>query len=243
MLDDLMMPLRHTRSRPAQPVSPFSQPQTGVAAPSAFRLMIRDARRVWFPPRWQMSAEGDTARHVYFIRSGLVKLISHLPNGRERIVRLHGRGAWIGLGGLLNPVAAHAVVTVGRVEAYRLPLQELRRLKETKPGLYCSLTETWYECLQEADLWITQFSCGSVRARVARLVNFLASLDPRGAPSEVALLTCEEMAGILAVTPESVSRAVAEFKRSGFLRPEASDSRPVRYRRDKEALLALSNEC
>jgi CRP/FNR family transcriptional regulator len=146
------------------------------------------------------------------------------------------------LGGLLNPVTEHAVVTVGPVEAYRLPLQELRRLKETKPSLYCALTETWYECLQEADLWITQFSCGSVRARVARLVNFLASLDPQGASSEVALLTCEEMAGVLAVTPESVSRVLADFKRSGLLSPEASDRRSVRYRRNEVALLALANE-
>jgi CRP/FNR family transcriptional regulator len=185
--------------------------------------------------------QGEAADSAFFVRQGLVKLVANLPGGRERIVRLLGRGAWIGLGGLLNPVTEHAAIAVGPVETYRLSLTRLRRLKQTHPALYCRLTETWYDCLQDADLWLTQFCCGPVRARVARLVNFLASMHGIEHSSEVELLTCDEMAGILAVTPESVSRTLAQFKRSGILCAEHNRSHVVRYRRDALALQALAN--
>ncbi len=208
----------------------------------ALRAMARSARRCWYPPRSVIITQGDTAHSAFFIRRGLVKLIATRPEGRERIVRLLGRGGWIGLGGLLNPMTEHAAIAVGPVEAYRLSLTRLRRLKQTHPDLYCRLTETWYECLQDADLWLTQFCCGPVRARVARLVNFLACMHGSERSSEVELLTCDEMAGILAVTPESVSRTLAQFKRSGILSAERSRSHVVRYRRDALALQALAND-
>jgi CRP-like cAMP-binding protein len=56
--------------------------------------------------------ESDRADRIYVIRSGLVKLLSYLPNGRARIIRLHASDHWFGLEGLLGqPYDASTVMS------------------------------------------------------------------------------------------------------------------------------------
>lgn len=181
-------------------------------------LDVEGARSRVFSAADTLYREWQEAGVVYRIKSGLVKLIRYLPNGRARIVRLHGKGSLVGLSGLLEPRYEHTAVAVGRVEADAVPVNSLVRLRSDNPALYCRLLEEWYTQLQTADTWITQFSTGSIRARVARLVNYLSEIEQKAPSTEVELLTCEEMAAVLGVTPESVSRILAEFKRDQMLR-------------------------
>ena len=181
-------------------------------------LDVEGVRARVFNPSDTLYLEWQEASVVYMVKSGLVKLISYLPNGRARIVRLHGKGSLVGLSGLLEPRYEHTAVAVGRVEADAVPVSSLIRLRSEDPATYCHLLEEWYSQLQTADTWITQFSTGSIRARVARLVNYLSEIEQKSPSNEVELLTCEEMAAVLGVTPESVSRILAEFKRDQMLR-------------------------
>lgn len=193
------------------------------------------ARACSFSAGDRLYVERQDASSVYAITKGLVKLISYLPNGRARIVRLHGSGSLVGLSSLFESTYGHTAVAVGQVDAECIPVRSLMRLREQDPAVYCSILENWHGQLRDADTWITQFSTGTIRARVARLVNFLSAIE-HGTPSaEVELLTCEEMAAVLGVTPESVSRILAEFKRGRVLR--SVQRRPVeRFERDIEAL-------
>jgi CRP/FNR family transcriptional regulator len=52
---------------------------------------------------------------------------------------------------------------------------------------------------------------------VARLVDFLSKFEYGEATNRVNLMTVHEMADMLGVTPESVSRILAEFKRNHTL--------------------------
>ena len=159
----------------------------------------------------------DESNSVFVVRQGLVKLLTYLPNGQSRIVRLHKAGSTIGMDGLMELSHRHSAVAVGAVSAFQLPHAELLRLKESEPQLYAGILEKWHEYLVYADTWITDFSTGKIRGRVARLVRFLARFDEDTGPQIVELLTTEEMSEVLGVTPESVSRVIAEFKRDGIL--------------------------
>jgi CRP-like cAMP-binding protein len=108
-------------------------------------------------------------------------------------------------------------VALTRVTALRLPLSAVQRLRMEDPETYISLTERWHDYLRDADMWITQFSTGPIRGRVARLLSFLAEFNPESADDQVQLLTCEEMGAVLGVTSESTSRILAEFKRKQIL--------------------------
>lgn len=180
-------------------------------------------------------SEGAEADTVIVIRSGMVKLISYLANGRARIVRVHAKGSWLGLGGVLGQPYEHTAVAVEGADAYRIPVSELLRIKSENPYLYCRLIECWFDYLKEADLWIAEFSTGSIKARVARLVKFLSKIEDQAASGEVKLLTCEDMAEILGATPESVSRVLAEFKRSNILSPSRAHTADS-YQRNTTAL-------
>jgi len=180
--------------------------------------------------------EGTEVETLYVIRDGRIKLLNYLENGRARIVRLHNRGSIIGLNGLIDKGHTHTAVAIDEVEIYQIPMHLINILKDDDPDTYCQLLEYWHEYLNTADIWITEFSTGAIRGRVARLVRFLVETDEDTNSCEVTLLTVEEMADILGVTPESVSRTMADLKRKKII--EVIDSKsPDRYRCNMKALL------
>lgn len=198
--------------------------EIGTGGPEAGSL-LKTARRLRFSPRDVIYREGDASDTVYAIHSGLVKLLSFLPNGRGRIIRLYGRGIWVGLEGLLRRPYEHTAVAVDQVEVYRMSADALRMIEKEDPRHGQHFMVKWHEHLLEADMWISDFSTGSIKSRVARLIKFLSRIQDRNALGHVKLLTCDEMAAILGVTPESVSRVIAEFKRGGLLKaPLGTDS-------------------
>jgi CRP/FNR family transcriptional regulator len=181
--------------------------------------------------------EGDAAQSVYFIEKGMIKLISYLPNGRARIVRILGNGSIFGLEGLLREaVYKHSAVAVGNVSVYRVAVTRVRSLMQQSAELTTKIIEHWHNHLFYADTWITQFSSGAIKSRVARLVNFLGFIEYGQHSPCVRLLTCEEMAEVLGVTPESVSRVLAQFKRDRILSHLSFEV----YERDKNRLQAVA---
>ena len=188
-------------------------------SPAALSRVLSVAKIVRFSRRDVIYRAGDAAESLFALRSGMVKLVNYLPNGRARTVRLHVRGSLVGLNGLLGEDYEHTAVVINDVVAYRIPIADLQMLREDDPQLYGQLTARWYDYLREADAWITQFSTGSTKARVARLIVHLSNLESDTKTTHVKLLTCEEMADVLGVTMESVSRMLALFKRKQLLHP------------------------
>ena len=214
----------------------------GQAAPSPLQNLVAQARRVVFDPQRVLYHQGSPSDTVLFITGGLLKLVAHLHNGRARIVRLHRPGSVIGLSGLLQRRHQHTAVAVTRVSALRLPIAALEQLRTEEPTSYVSLLERWHNYLKEADIWITQFSTGPIRGRVARLLAFLAAFQPDTRETEVQLLTCEEMGFILGVTTESVSRSLAEFKREHILMNENHSEHAERYETNLEQLNLIASQ-
>lgn len=211
-------------------------------AMSAFELpsLLGPGKQKFFSAKEIIYCESDRADTVYIIRSGLVKMLSYLPNGRARIVRLHSKGAWIGLGGLLNHPCEHTAIAIGDVEVYGIPVSRFLTLKQHDPQHFFKLIEKLYEYLCQADMWISEFSTGAIKPRVARLINFLSDIEYGESSALVDLLTVHEMADILGVTPESVSRILAEFKREDILHRLDDGLSPELYQVDTQVLHAMA---
>ena len=201
---------------------------------------FQTTKKVFFAPQQVIFNEYTEADTIYIVVEGMVKLLSYLPNGKARIIRLHGPGSVLGLTGIFENVYNHKAVAVHDVVLLKIPTQSLKQLKQQYPDKFFSIIEKMYESLNIADAWITQFSTGSIKARVARLITFLSYLETETAPDIVELLTCEEMASVLGVTTESVSRVLAEFKRQKILQRIGLPGEV--YRRNPQVLMQLSQD-
>ena len=78
----------------------------------------------------------------------------------------------------------------------------------------------WQQALSEADLWLTQFSTGTARQRIARLLLRLACPAQN---SHLPLFGREDIGAMVGLTTETVSRTIAELRRQGLLRDRGAN--------------------
>lgn len=161
--------------------------------------------------------EGAEVDALYVIRSGRIKLLNYLGSGRVRIIRMHNRGSIVGLCGLVHEPHSHTAVAIDDVTAHQIPLHVMKTITDQNAETSRQLIKFLHEYLHLADTWITDFSTGAIRGRVARLLCYMVETEENAEPCEVTLLTVDEMADILGVTPESVSRTMADLKRKKIL--------------------------
>lgn len=179
--------------------------------------------------------EGSEVEALYLVLAGRIKLMNYTPDGSARIVRLHNRGSVLGLNALLEEKHDHTAIAIDEVSLYVLPMQSINGIQGEDSEAYYRLLEYSHEYLKQADTWLIEFTSGGIRGRVARLLLFLMSQDESTGGREIALLTVNEMAEIIGVTPESVSRIMAEFKRNRILSP-VDEENPDIYHCDEAAL-------
>ena len=179
--------------------------------------------------------EGYEDNAIYTIRDGLVKLVRHQSDGERRIIRLMKTADTIGLERLLGRPYGHTAIALQPVTACRIPIGVLRQLGEEKPRFYRKLMERWANALFQADDYIMMLLSGTVKQRVVQLIGWLADID-HAHRSRVVMLNGRDIAAILDITPESVSRILAELKRQKILRPRTDGY----YEYDAKALKEYS---
>ncbi len=181
--------------------------------------------------------EGDEDDAIYTIRSGLVKLVRYLPDNSERIIRLMKGADSIGLERVLGHTYGHTAIAIGPVTACRIPIGVLQLLDAEKPRFYRQLMERWATVLFQADDYIMMLLSGTVKQRVAHLIEWLSDITQDSDKHSVVLLKGKNAAAMLDITAESVSRTLAELKRLNILRHLDGD----RYEYDAKALKEYAN--
>lgn len=172
--------------------------------------------------RWVAGAilyhEGEEGTDLYSLRSGLVKLIQHLPNGTHRIVRVLRRGDMVGLELLYRPSYRHMAMALGPVDACRIPASAIAELNRSHPRLHEQLLGCWGRDTEAADWWITRLSTGPVEARLARLIHFLKERDEAHPAHLLSLPHREDLAAMLGVATETICRSLTHLQNDGLLR-------------------------
>jgi CRP/FNR family transcriptional regulator, anaerobic regulatory protein len=184
------------------------------------QALLSGGRAKYFAANEVIYREREQVDEFFLIRSGLVKVLTYLPNGHARIIRLHGGGQWFGLERLMGQPCGHTAIAVGDLEVARFSIPSRQCLHRDNPDALEQLIWQWHYDLVQADKWISDFSTGDIKSRVARLLAYLAELEHGPGARTVELLTVNEMGEILGVTPESVSRVLAAFKRCDILSRE-----------------------
>lgn len=193
---------------------------------SDFDLLLEPIDNLRYPVKCDFYAQGEQGETVYSIRRGLVKLTQTLPDGTQRIVRLLGPGALVGLESLLDEPYRHSVSALQEVEVCRISTATLQQLEQEKLWLSQKLMQHWERHLEYADRWISELSSGSARARTLRLLALLLEMigDEEG---RLQLFGYEDMAAIIGATRETFSRMVGELRDEGVIQA-TEDSQLVR---------------
>lgn len=162
--------------------------------------------------------QGQVGHHIHAVCKGLVRLEQKLPDGGTRIVRLLQAGSVFGLELMSNEAFMHSAVSVGKSRVCRTPAPSLQRLAEHDPALHQSLMQEWSVALQEADFVISHLSTGSARQRVARLLLHMSQSSRQDGICQAP--PRDNMASLLGLTSETVSRTTAAFKRECMVTEE-----------------------
>lgn len=153
-------------------------------------------------------------QRLHAVCSGLGALQRLSEHGQERTIRLLEPGDIMGLESLVGLPAQSSAITLTPTHTCSVPTTHLLALARTDPWLSHTLNTLWMSALQRADFVIAELSTGSARARVARLLMHLADLcGAQGAPD----LSRSDMASLMGLTVETVSRTMAALQRDGLV--------------------------
>ena len=196
---------------------------------SDFNLIHRPINELHLKKKEILYREGDQPQHIYTIRSGMIKLVHYLADGSFRIVRLLRPGDVIGLEALDNKNYLQHAIVLEAASLCQIPVKEIENINQRSPRLFKQLNNRWQRVISDADLWITSFTTGFAKQRVAHLLLYIAN---NGNGEQCFLPGREDIGAILSITTETASRIMAEFKREGTI-----ETLPSHYAKlDTEAL-------
>ena len=184
---------------------------------NAFDHLLHPIDQFTYPPGSVIYQTNTHKPFIYSIRRGMVKLAHLAQDGSNRIVRLLGPGAAVGLE-LLDGTESyhHTAIAITEVDLCKIPVPTVRQLEENYPALCMHVGQQLQEQLNLADQWIVALSTGTARQRVAQLLLVLDKFFSDEQDAFI-LLNREDMAAMTGIAVETVSRMIADFKRQKLL--------------------------
>jgi CRP-like cAMP-binding protein len=165
-----------------------------------------------FPPHHSLYLIGEPGRVLYTVRRGMLKLVSYLPDGTERIVSLLTGGDSAGIEVVVGSAYKHTAITLTETEVCRIPLSVVERLDLLAPQLARQLRLRWQRALDNADRSLIEFATGTAEARIAHLLLYLSAQSGDSSGFD---LSRHDMGSLLGITAETASRTMADLKRRG----------------------------
>ncbi len=165
--------------------------------------------------------QGDSCKGIYCIKSGLVGLRKVGADGNSVLVRLAQPGDTIGYRAFLSGEehALGAEVLKPSMVCF-VDQAVVRKLIETKPELGLRFLKSMSENLNTAEDKFLQSTSFDIRARLAHLLLVLkerfAAEEKDGALKLELPLSRQDMAAMIGVRPETMSRAIRKFEDDGI---------------------------
>jgi CRP-like cAMP-binding protein len=110
----------------------------------------------------------------------------------------------------------HTAIAVGDVRACRVPISHFRNFVSTHGSLQMRLLQTSQATLRETESWLSELTAGNLPART-RMARLLLRLRVTDGEDRIHRFGVEDMAAILGIAAETVSRVVSDLVREGIL--------------------------
>ena len=191
--------------------------------PAALRdQLLRYAQIKSFRRGSWIYVQGDPPRGLWAVIEGEVSFSKIGPGGHEIILHVAGPGFWFGVFGVISGLSLNvAVTTVSDTTMLFVPRKAVNLIVDHQPRYALDLLRlTFRRALELFDL-VEQVTRPSPRSRVAsRLLLLLlqtASEHSPESPAPTLRLSQSQVAGMTALSRQSVSRALGELHTAGAI--------------------------
>lgn len=157
---------------------------------------------------------GDAARDIFRIVSGAVRIYQLMADGRRQIIRFSLPNEFLALDE--GPIHALSAEAIGDVVAVRYNRDRLARFLEEQPAVGRSFLKHLRRDLCAAQSHLLLLGRQVPRERMAHFLLDMLSRDGKCLLLELPMGR-QDIADYLGLTIETVSRVLAELKRSGHI--------------------------
>ncbi|MDF2630539.1 MAG: putative cyclic nucleotide-binding transcriptional regulator [Symbiobacteriaceae bacterium] len=166
--------------------------------------------------------EGDPGETMYFIKDGKVRVTRLAAGGQEQVLRVWGPGSAIGLVVLADkaPYPASAQVAEDAV-LYALRVDDLVGLMPDSRALAANAFRLVGQRLRAARDTAHDLAVHTTHGRLASLL--LKTSEEKGSTRFNLGLTHQDIAGMIGTSRETVTRVLADFRRTGCIKVEGEE--------------------
>jgi CRP-like cAMP-binding protein/FixJ family two-component response regulator len=201
------------------------------ATPEGLDHFIKDAQRVLnladlakdrkvklYKKKTEVFSEGDMPLHVFFVKSGSVKVFKSHPDGKELIMNLYQANDFFGFEPILeNENYKESAVAMQDSELISIPRHDFLMLIQAHPDVSASFINLLCKKVAEREQQLLNLAYNSVRQRTAEaLLRANALKDQRS----VIAISREDLAKMVGTASESVIRVLSDFKDEGLIEIE-----------------------
>jgi CRP-like cAMP-binding protein len=208
---------RHLHAEEEVPAS--SAPAEFVAAQRSHLLALTADRKPHPVPRRQIVyAEGDEPTRLYFVQAGRVKIVKTTVSGKELITGFYQTGEFFGYKALLEGTGYHdAAVAVEDSTLLYIPADDFAQLLRN-PEVSQQLVRLLAGRKREREEQLLDMAYNSLRRRVASaLLGLYEHINAGEAVDALIQLSRDDLAAVVGIAPESLSRTLSEFRHDGLL--------------------------
>lgn len=179
-----------------------------------FSLILKHGRKLRLERGEYLYNEGDASRYIYAIESGLVGLYKVTSEGKEILLRVFGKGYFLGHRSFITGEEHHATaVVLSKSNIYQISTSSFSSLLENSQYARLVLRVLGKE-LRHCENRFAKMQEKDTLFRVAEALIFLKCRDPKYQ------WTRKEIADFCGLTMESVIRALSKLERDRFLKKE-----------------------
>lgn len=185
---------------------------------------------------------GEEFTALYAIRSGSLKTCTSQSDGQEQVIGMHLPGELIGLDAIGDSRHGCSAVALETTSVCEIPFEHLEALSREIPGLQHHLFRLMSAEIQHDQCHMTVLARMPVENRLA---SFLLSLSDRYklrgySASEFNLsMSRSDIANMLGMAMETISRLLTGFQEQGLIRVERKHIRIL----DAAGLRAIAGQC
>jgi CRP/FNR family transcriptional regulator, anaerobic regulatory protein len=163
---------------------------------------------------------GESFTHLYFVKTGSLKTVVLIDDGREQVTGFHFAGDVVGVDAISSPTHPSEAVALEDTHLCAIPFSQLTRLSHKLAQLQTYLQRLLArEVVREQGIMLLLGRMQAEERVAAFLVNVSQRFKSRGlSPVEFTLpMAREEIGNYLGLTLETVSRCLSRLKSAGVL--------------------------